>query len=635
MNKEDVLVYDIETYSTYDLENEHEKYIADAKAKWFGCYSYQSKAQGKYYCFKVLGNEHLIKQILSEHKVIVGFNSVEFDGAILKNKANNLWPEGYHIELDTQDILVRRRGKLMKYAFPSESLKNVAKVMNLPVEKGEIDFMIFAKDSWTTEEEEEIKKYLKRDVELTKLMFDKLYDYWVPFTKLLSKKNIDNWSWIQCLEGSLAYKWFCHITGCAEEYGEKGPKTEGGGRVIEPTVLEETDVIYVDVVSLYPHAYAMFNLLGEVSAFTLGSWHGNDVFKVQGWYSIKEQHIAAKEISRMLKERLVLKKEDPNNPMQYTYKILLNSFYGANRSQMFKNLYTPNSGADCCYLGRQIQIIMEKMMAERGYRTIAGDTDSIFLKHKDGKIPYEQIKKDLQEVTDFIKANVPFPLDTFNIEVEAIINYIMFVKDKKEKEKTLKKNYVYIKYKVGKTPEVVIMGLPIKKANATALGPMIFKKYIEPRMVTENKGKFEKDWIVSLVKKELKENLELTAQEYNCNRFEMYSQAGKKSLSAQISKAYLNNSNGKIKLIKNTRIGKVGSNYRYCTLEEAKQANLGISELDLEKVYNELSPFCLEELSAKTINKPKAFFNNHSGESTNTQIFDFVEKPKQNGGFFL
>jgi DNA polymerase elongation subunit (family B) len=296
---------------------------------------------------------------------------------------------------------------------------------------------------------------------------------------------------------------------------------------------------------------------------------------------------------------------------------------------MFKNLHTKNSGEDCCYLGRQIQMLMEKMMAEKGYKTIAGDTDSIFLKHKDGKIPYEKIRADLNEVVAFMKAHIPFPLDTFDIGVEAIINYIMFVSDEDESKK-LKKNYVYIKHKVNGPPQVVIMGLPIKKANATELGPLIFKKYIEPRMIAENKGKFEKDWIVSLVKKELKENMELIAQEYNFNRFEMYSEAGKKSLPAQISKAYMNGMSGKLKLIKNKRVGKAGSNFRYCSLEEAKQAYLVINDLDLTKVYNELSPFCVEVLDAKSINKPRAFFNNLISSTSSYKLEPLIKTK----GFF-
>ena len=44
-------------------------------------------------------------------------------------------------------------------------------------------------------------------------------------------------------------------------------------------------------------------------------------------------------------------------------------------------------------------------------------------------------------------------------------------------------------------------------------------------------------------------------------------------------------------LIKNKKVGKAGKGMLYCTSEEAKEAHLTIDDLDLDKVWQELSPF--------------------------------------------
>ena len=128
-------------------------------------------------------------------------------------------------------------------------------------------------------------------------------------------------------------------------------------------------------------------------------------------------------------------------------------------------------------------------------------------------------------------------------------------------------------------------------------------------MIKEVKGKFERQWILDLIDKELIGNLHLMAQEYNASKFDSYSFAGSKCLYAQISKNYLDGRAGRIKLIKNKHIGKVGGTWKYCTIDEGK--NLTMDQLDLTKVLNELQPFTRDKLDGTSI-KPqvKGFFTN-------------------------
>jgi DNA polymerase elongation subunit (family B) len=587
MNKSQALVIDIECHADVDINTP--LYVEEAKIKWIGIYSY---AQDKYYEVLIANkdnNKNKLIDFIAEHDTLVSFNGDNFDLPILKN--NGLITNQWMKSVDVWKILgndeakgCKNRGKLMGYDFKNNSLKAMAEEMGLPVAKGGIDYRIFAKDKYSPEEIAEIKKYLHADIEITKLMFDKLYQFWQPFTELISEKNKNNWSWLKCSIASLVYKVYCNLMDLPEEYGN-GIKDRGiGALVIEPTVQEETNIYYVDVVSLYPHIIAMFNLLSQDAN---NDWHGNDVFKVNGKYNDKEQHKGVKIISSMLKKRAELKKNDKANPMIFVYKLFLNTFYGILRNPAFKHTYNEIAGEDCCRIGQEINRIMQRMFAEKGYKIIAGDTDSNFIKPLQNQT-HQQVEQDLQDVVDYINKYALFPQPTFKIAIEHKIDYIMFVKDG---DKTLKKNYVYIWSDRAGDKHVEVMGLPVIKSSATMLGKLILDKHILPRMKLENIGKFDKTWFDEIINAELTGNIALIAQEYKCQPYNDYSLAGKHSIWAQISKTYLDGKGGYIKLITNKNVGKVGGGLKYCTVEEAATHGLTMQDIDLGKLMNELAPF--------------------------------------------
>jgi DNA polymerase elongation subunit (family B) len=568
-------------------------------------------------------NGSKIIEFINKHDTVITFNGDEFDIPIMKN--NNLFNKKFMTNLDLKLILhtdktdfkFKARGPLMGYKFRKQSMKETAKVMELETMKGSIDYMIFKKDSWDERETEEIKKYLRGDIEVTKQMFDKIFDFWSVFTEFISEKNIKNWSWISARIAALVYKSACYEMGWDEEYGEKGEFEDGGGKVLLPRIPECRKSWYVDFTSLYPNIYIQFDLVNETSPMDYNAWHGNEVFKVEGYYSSSGQHKLTKSLLFKLKERIRLKKEDPNNPLIYAFKIFLNTFYGVSRSSVFKKVHTPNAGKDCCYLGRQINDVTESELIKKGYNVFYADTDSCFINYPGGKKTSEEVKKDLKDIVEYIKKYVPYPADTFNIDIEREMDYVMFVPDEKTGEYK-KKNYMYVYFdKKSNKKKIKIMGLPIKKNNATELGPLIFEKYIKPRILEENKGKFPADWINSLIVQEVKENIELMAQEYNPSPYSTYTLAGKKSLSAQISYQYLDEKGGFIKLIKNKRIGKVGKGFKYCSIEEAKKANLSYFDLDLTKVYNELAPFTEGKIGKV---KTKGFFGESGGTSVGMKL---------------
>ena len=600
--RKSILVLDIETSASYpdgtkiNIRTNFEQYIQYAKCKWFGCYSYK---YDKYVIDKVKGNEEKIKNLIAEHKVIASFNGEEFDVPILYN--NDLMPEDKRfMQIDCLQILgksvftsrsgrpYKNRGELMGFKFKKNSLKVIAETMKLETQKGDIDYEIFFKDEWTEEEEKDIRKYLESDVKATKQMFDKLYNFWYPFTEFLSVKNILNFSWIRSSIASLTYKCACNALGVEETYGEMPDKKkeEMGGRVITPKYEEARKVWYVDVRSLYPHIFAMFNLFAECKPFESG-WHGNDIFKVKGYYDITVPHKLSIDIMSKLKTRITLKKEDPDNPMVYAIKILLNSLYGAQRSPIFEQIHTPNAGWDVCWLGQQINEMMEKMMVEKGFNVIAGDTDSIFcIAKNDINNNKEYVIDCLNNIVKYINSNVPFPQETFEIEIENYIDYIMWPIDMKTGV-TKKKNYVYLS-----NDKVSVVGLPVIKDNATKLGQLILKEVLIPMIKKEKKAKFLREDIKYIINKYLDRDdaLSLLSKEFKVKPFKSYKKESQ--IQAQISLNYFDGQDGVIRLIKNTKIGKVGKGNKYCTVEDAKENNLNIYDVDLTKIYNELQPFC-------------------------------------------
>jgi DNA polymerase elongation subunit (family B) len=86
------------------------------------------------------------------------------------------------------------------------------------------------------------------------------------------------------------------------------------------------------------------------------------------------------------------------------------------------------------------------------------------------------------------------------IEHEAYLDYIMFVKE--ENRAALKKNYVYVT-----NGKLTVMGLPIKKSNASLLGPLILEKYLKEQIIKNLNGKFNFEYIKGLIIAELSNNI--------------------------------------------------------------------------------------------------------------------------------
>jgi len=637
------IVFDIETSAAddqgrpIDIRKEFDLYVEWAEVKWIGFYSFK---YDKYYELKVKGNEELIKSFFDDHSNIIGFNSNNFDYPVCFN--NGLIPDKFFNQIDVMEILGtnafqghKMRMNYMKVKSEGNSLKAIAEAFDLPAQKGDIDYNIFFQDVWNEEETVEIKKYLRADVEVTKLLFDKLVEFWAdPFTDWLYYEDVLNWSWLKSSIASLTYKAACKIKGVKPTYGNPNEDKETmGGRAIEPPQEEEWDLEYLDEASKYPHTFAEFGLFNEVDvsdwedadiavALKKGDlWHGNELFRVKGYYWIDEQHPLGKDVIEKLKVRFNIKKilksgetipDDERKrleALEYAIKIFLNALYGAVRSPIFEQIHSPNAGYDCCWIGQQIHECVEKYFNKQGYEARGGFTDSWFFKYTGpGETPS---KKSIIEIADKcmceLQEHMPFPADTHIIGYECHMDYVMFHYDSKEK-RYKKNNYCYIT-----DGKVKIVGFPIKKSNASKLGKLVYKKYLEAEILTSNHAKFDSDWLIDLVDSEI--NIADMVVSYDCKPADAYKpridkktgfEVPSSNIYAQVSRGYTDSLGGKVTLVKNRKAGKIGNaitrlgegkplgkaHWYYGTVEECEAAGVTIHDLDKTKIYNELAPFC-------------------------------------------
>ena len=630
--KESCAIVDIETVAwdenrvEIDIKTDFDKYVAKAEIKWVGIFSYKFN---ELFIYNAVTHKQDILDMLEEHQVLIGHNLEDFDYPILLNNNYIVNKEGTTI-LDTMVTLgkssfytkkgfpFKQRGILMDYDFPSNSLRNMAAEMKLECQKGEIDYRIFQQNIWNETETKEITVYLTDDVMSVKQMMDILWKYWLPFTQFLPEKSILDLSWIKGSIASVIYKAACHLLGEEPTYADRtevDPNVEEiGGNVILPKVEEANNVYIVDVNSLYPHCFTLFNLFSEIPAHIDGPyvWKGNDVFKVRGRYDISHPHPLSALVKDFLQKRANLKKTDPKNPLVYTYKIFLNGLYGVVRSAIFEKVHKPNAGHDCCLIGQQIQKIMETKMAEYGFETIAGDTDAIHVRAIDENNSNEKyVKECLQKIVNYILENTPFKVDTFNISIEKKTDYILYpfekapivgedgknVKVKNRlvyEKKPKKKNYLYLYTEKDGTKKIEIKGLPIKKNNSTKLALAIYNDILEKKIIEKGSAKFPKEEIDSLVNEYLKkpDAMDYISVEYNvksCSSYKLETQ-----IQSQISRGYFGGGSGTIRLIKNTKCGKAGKGVRYCSLSEAIENKLTVEDLDLTRPFNELAPFIYE-----------------------------------------
>nr|MCU0406692.1 DNA polymerase II [Ignavibacteriaceae bacterium] len=152
-----------------------------------------------------------------------------------------------------------------------------------------------------------------------------------------------------------------------------------GGYVMDPVPGIYDDVIVLDFKSLYPSIIQTFkidpysNLKSEIDT----------IETLNGFKFSSTQHFLPEFIDQLIGQRNLAKKKN-DKQLSQAIKILMNSFYGVMGSFGCR-FYHPNLPTAITGTGQKLLMGSKDFLAEQGYDVIYGDTDSLFLKLKEGE----------------------------------------------------------------------------------------------------------------------------------------------------------------------------------------------------------------------------------------------------------
>lgn len=638
---ERVLVFDLECAT-------HGKSIdTDNKLKFFGAYSYITN---KYYIFNYK-NKQEMQKIIDAHDYVVGFNSKEYDIPICKKFGLTF---EYKFQIDLLDILKKRQSAIktnkgmLNDLMLSLSLDSVTKIFDIATEDDgkikDFDYTILNKDEWTDEEIKLIHKYLKRDLELTKKLYEWLEDFFKGFKEFIPEKDVRKKRYLTTSIATLYYIAACKELGLEEEYTDEGydnSDEEGieGGYVGYPSRKDYSgNIIVFDLSSAYPMSYMCFNLFGrQLTPDGRPTFNSNEMFQLKGtyytdkldirtkmymkWYAkrtwYKLSAIANMTITKLKNIKLgdtiyyydkndyvivdeqlfdIIQKriKDGVDPREYFLKILLNAGYGASQKKAFKHVYDIIASEDCTYIARTIIKYARAVFASYGYDVVYSDTDSVFvIDHLNDRQKLIDIK---EEIVAEVKQFHPFQHPAFTFGIDKELKYISFFKgnssckdfdtdelDFINKPKGfVKKHYLYVDLK----DKITIKGLQIRKRNTSKLAKKIFYDNMVPLIIKEHRVEFNKSMVDALIQEYLEKDTSLATTRYQVNSPSSYKLESQ--IQAQIAKRY---GPGIHHLIPNTKGVGAGIAKKYCTVEDFKKYKLTLKDIDLTSVYSELDHF--------------------------------------------
>jgi DNA polymerase elongation subunit (family B) len=255
------------------------------------------------------------------------------------------------------------------------------------------------------------------------------------------------------------------------------------------------------------------------------------------------------------------------------------SVYGLFGNPVFQTLYSRKTASDCTSIVRTWLKKLARILEINGFIPLYGFTDSIFV-----LVPPNFKKEQLMFLIDiFIKeavTHVPFAMDTFNLGIEEEIKMIWFV---------AKNCYLF----VTSTDEIKYKST-LLNTNTPKAVMKLFEEYMRPIIIEKLDIPFTKKELIEQMKIILEKEPELAAQEYKVGKLSDYKV--KTSLHYQISNKY---GEGRHFMIPNKQGLGVGlgkstkkkRGIRHCTIEEFKNKNLVVNDIDLTYLLSHLKSF--------------------------------------------
>lgn len=389
--------------------------------------------------YKSTNNERgLLKAILklfSLYDVVIGWNSDDFDLPYIKSRASRHGLENdlyYLMGIQKMDLMRKfqetyGRDTDMVKKFRSFKLNDVA---NHFLGTGKIE----RGSTWEmfVNEPEKLKAYNINDVRLLSQLEDKtgIVDLSIikahicgaRLNEKTSGRVLDQYIVRAANARGVHYKTVLRNVVDEAETFEGGYV---GGHVFTPKLGKHTNIHLFDFSSLYPSIIRTFNISPETF---LGPWNsglieeegdgpfnrvtspeplGSNIGTPTNVKYAGERGVIPSLIHELVVIRNKMRKEEmpklePNSfeyqnldKKQYVYKILANAMYGIIGAPFFR-YYSSQMAESITRSGHFLTKEASRWCKERGWETIYGDTDSIFVKVDDGTPP-EEISAGLKE----------------------------------------------------------------------------------------------------------------------------------------------------------------------------------------------------------------------------------------------
>ena len=553
----------------------------------------------------------LLKKAIRKADFVVTFNGERYDIPVLMNQENQVLKYESSIKrkhIDLYPIVKKRAGMFGQHVFKEGfSLDAICKALKIGDKIDDFDYSILLKEVFTPEDKKEIERYLKVDIELTRDLFLFLEDMFEAFKQFLPEKDVLKKNYIKSSPGSLAYKVICHRAKIPEKYKGEGEEDIHedfkGGLVLGPYQEEAYGNIYcADYASAYPHAYMQGNLYthckfcteGECeNRFSGGVTKEGCVLKLYGNYCTKggmgklEKAIQELFLLRLSAKKEVKKwegvdedKKKTADSLQYALKIVINTIYGISGAEKFMQVYDRDTAQDCTKICRFNLAYLHKRLQEEGYTLLYGDTDSAYL--IDNIQDKARLELLLENILDDLKDIMPFPQDTFKLELEEPVQYAKFFKSEDGGFK--KKKYILLT----ESNRVSIKGLQVIRSDSSLLSREIWNRYIKKYIIENKSAMVTRDLVDIWLGDVLEENFEYAATEFKVREIGYYKNPNQ--IQAQISAKY---GEGKHMLVRNKLGLGVGKGVNYISVKEARE--LPIRHIDLSRVYADLSDLILSD----------------------------------------
>ena len=152
-----------------------------------------------------------------------------------------------------------------------------------------------------------------------------------------------------------------------------------GGYVMDPVPGIYDDVIVLDFKSLYPSIIQTF----KIDPYSNLKSKIDTIETLNGFKFSSTQHFLPEFIDQLIEQRNRAKQKK-DKQLSQAIKILMNSFYGVMGSFGCR-FYHSNLPTAITGTGQKLLIGSKASLAEKGYEVIYGDTDSLFIKLKEGE----------------------------------------------------------------------------------------------------------------------------------------------------------------------------------------------------------------------------------------------------------